>query len=405
MLQFRAPIEEAAAPADLPAHPLADLFPLIEGEEFEALVWDISEHGVREPIVLYEGAILDGRNRYRAARQANVSCRFEIYDGNDPAGYVVSLNLRRRHLNESQRAMVAAKLANMREGRPRETAQICAVSQDRAADMLNVSRRSVQTAADVRDRAVPELQRQVERGTVSVSAAADVATLSAEEQREIVARGEKDILEKAKQIRAKKAEEGHKRRIAKIVEISRGNVALGTEQKYPVIYADPPWRYERRPMGKTDRSIENHYPTMTVEEICALPVRDLAPADAILYLWATAPNALRPPLAVLEAWGFEYCTQFVWVKDKIGMGHHDRNQHELLYVATRGNIPPPLPGDRVSSVIYSKRGLHSEKPIEAVEMIESFYPDLPKIELFCRDPRPGWVAWGNQVGAKRSGAA
>src|SRR5262249_43728857 len=94
-------------------HPLANLFPLIEGWEFDELVADIAAHGVREPIWLYDGQIIDGRNRYRAASIAGVDCPMREYTGDDPAAFVVSLNLKRRHLNDAQRAMVAAKLATL----------------------------------------------------------------------------------------------------------------------------------------------------------------------------------------------------------------------------------------------------------------------------------------------------
>ena len=169
----------------------------------------------------------------------------------------------------------------------------------------------------------------------------------------------------------------------------------GLNPPYKTIVADPPWRYENPPMGGTNRSIENHYPTMTLEEICAMPVADLATDDAMLYLWATAPK-LAECMKVIEAWGFEYRTNLVWDKEVIGMGYHARNQHEILLVAKRGNIPPPEAGKQPSSVHRERRAEHSAKPEFYYEMMEAAYPQLPKIELFCRSPRDGWAVWGNQ---------
>jgi hypothetical protein len=184
-------------------HPLAEIFPLIEGEEFDSLVEDIKRHGVREPVVVYEDKILDGRNRYRACREAGVDCTFVPFRGEDPIGYVISLNLRRRHLDESQRAMVAAKLATLRSGDNQHTEGLPI---GRSSELFNVGERSVARAREVLDHGVPELRQAVERGTVSVSAAADVATESAEVQQEIVARGEREILDAAKRIRGARAE-------------------------------------------------------------------------------------------------------------------------------------------------------------------------------------------------------
>lgn len=163
-------------------HDFANLFPLIEGEEFTALVDDIRAHGVREPIWLYEGKILDGRNRYRAAIEAGAEFKTREYEGDKPLEHVVSLNLHRRHLNESQRAMVAARLATMVKGRPTENARIQAVSQPEAAKLLSVGRASVQDATSVQRHATPELQRAVESGKVAVSAAAQAAKFMAPEQ-------------------------------------------------------------------------------------------------------------------------------------------------------------------------------------------------------------------------------
>jgi N6-adenosine-specific RNA methylase IME4 len=187
------------------------------------------------------------------------------------------------------------------------------------------------------------------------------------------------------------------RREARLADISAGNSDLDTGIRYPIIYADPPWRYENPPIGASGRSIENHYPTMTLEEICALPVADLATDDAILYLWATAPKLVEC-LEVVEAWGFVYRTCLVWDKQIIGMGYHARSQHEILLVNRRGDFPPPLPGTQPSSIHSERRGEHSAKPIFYYDMIERCYPGVPKIELFARAPRDGWAAWGNQAG-------
>src|SRR5262245_17601140 len=174
-------------------HALATLFPLLNGEDFDELVADIRKHGLREPIVMFEGKVLDGRNRYRACIEAGVEPTFAHYQGDDPAAYVISLNLLRRHLNESQRAMVAAKLATLRRG-DNQHSPIGETSQARAAELLNIGKRSVERAREVREHGAPELVQAVERGKLSVSAAADIASQPIDEQREIVARGEREIL-------------------------------------------------------------------------------------------------------------------------------------------------------------------------------------------------------------------
>ena len=163
-------------------HDLADIFPLLAGDEAKALARDIREHGLHELITLLEGKILDGRNRYNACLDVGVEPRFTLYQGDNPAAYVVSRNLKRRHLNESQRAMVAKKLATLEHGQ-RQTGKFAGVTtQAEAASMLNVSERSVRTAAAVIDKAVPEVVTAVDKGDVSVSAAAQFAKQPKEEQ-------------------------------------------------------------------------------------------------------------------------------------------------------------------------------------------------------------------------------
>jgi len=187
---------------DLQVHPLVrDLFPPMDDTEFEALVADIAAHGQREPIVLYEDMILDGHHRYRACQRLGIEPNFIAYMDDDPVAFAVSLNLRRRHLDESQRAMVAAKLAKLAHGQ-RQSGQLAAVpTQAEAATMLSVGERSLRRAREVLDHGTPELAQAVERGDVSVSAAAEVASLPEPEQREVLAGGGKAVAAKAKALR------------------------------------------------------------------------------------------------------------------------------------------------------------------------------------------------------------
>jgi N6-adenosine-specific RNA methylase IME4 len=328
------------------------------------------------------------------ARRRESSRTFTVYQGDDPISYVVSLNLRRRHLNESQRAIVAAKLAMLGLGANQHSE---GPSIEEASRLLNVGHASVERAKTVQRDGAAELIQAVERGGVSVSAAADVAALPKNEQREIVARGEKEILEAAKAIRAEKATQRYAARVARITEISVGNNVLPSERRYPIIYADPPWDYSlyNETTGSA-RAAAEHYPTMKLSEICALPVADLATQHAVLFLWTTAP-LLPEALEVLKAWGFTYKTNAVWVKHAQGLGFFVRGQHELLLIATCGDMPCPLPANRPPSVIQAPRREHSQKPDEAYELIEAMYPELPKIELFARNVRPWWSAWGNQI--------
>ena len=187
-------------------HPFANLFPLLEGRELAELADDIAEHGQREPIILLDDKILDGRNRYLACQMAGVEPHFEQFgDSADPLAAVISLNLKRRHLDESQRAMIAAKLATLHDGQ-RQVGQLADVpTQERTAQMLNVGERSVRRAREVLGEGAPELVAAVEQGKVAVSAAAGIVTLPKPEQVEIVARGEKEILAATKKIKATQA--------------------------------------------------------------------------------------------------------------------------------------------------------------------------------------------------------
>ena len=171
------------------------------------------------------------------------------------------------------------------------------------------------------------------------------------------------------------------------------------DRRYGVILADPPWRFEpySRSSGMS-RAADNHYPTSPLGEIKSLDVASIAAPDSVLFLWATVPM-LPQALETMAAWGFAYKSSFAWAKDRVGTGFWNRNKHELLLIGTRGHVPAPAMGTQRPSLIEAPVREHSRKPDEAYEIIESYFPSLPKIELHARSSRarPGWDAWGAEA--------
>jgi len=188
------------------AHPYAELFPMMPDAELKTLADDIAENGLVEPITLFKGEILDGRNRHRACELSKSEPDFVQFTGNDEMAlaFVLSKNLNRRHLDTSQRAMVANRLATLEKG-ANQHAGIPAPSQAKAAELLNVNRDSVQTARKVSEAGTPELIAAVDAGEVTVSAAAEVAKLPKAEQKKIVKAGPKAVKDKAAEMRREAA--------------------------------------------------------------------------------------------------------------------------------------------------------------------------------------------------------
>ena len=333
---------------------------------------NVARRDIQVPLeVTVEGIVLDGHHRLGVARELGVRevpVRYVAPD--DEAEHILCAALARRNLSASQKAALVVECAEYQgareQGRARRRANLCQVAdvatlphrgeraREAAAGRAGVSPRTVQDATCVRD-ADPALFEEVLAGRIPANKAA------------------------ARVRRARRHAE-----IPPAPPLPTG--------PFDLILADPPWQ-----MGNPDGSSapENHYPTMPLPEIEAL----LVPAadDAILYLWAV--NMLLPEaLWLMGEWGFTYRANLAWVKPWIGPGMWARQRHELVLVGTRGSARPPQPPDRPDSVIEAARGRHSEKPEGLYERIERAYPLATKCELFARGvPRPGWVAWGNEV--------
>lgn len=223
----------------LKAHEYADLFPMMGDEELNAIVEDMKQNGFDEhsPIVTYKGKILDGRNRYKAAQLAGVEPDFIEYVEDDPLGFVIRHNLKRRHLNESQRAVVAGRLANMQSGRRTDlqpSANLQEVSQTKAAEMLNVSPRTVATIKAV-ERAAPELIEKIERGEMTAH----------EAQKEVKA-------QQRTAARAEIAQAGAKVAKSDKWHIYQGDIRTwNAPRQYDFIITDPPYPREFLPLWET----------------------------------------------------------------------------------------------------------------------------------------------------------
>ena len=170
-------------------------------------------------------------------------------------------------------------------------------------------------------------------------------------------------------------------------------------QKYAAVLADPPWRYAR---SKVQGSAEKHYPTMSLEDICALPVGDIAAKDSVLFLWATFPQ-LPEALQVIKAWGYTYKSiAFLWLKQNkkspgwfYGLGFWTRGNAEICLLATKGR--PKRQNAGVHQFIISPIEGHSKKPDVTRDKIVQLLGDVPRVELFARQKAEGWDSWGNEV--------
>ena len=183
----------------------------------------------------------------------------------------------------------------------------------------------------------------------------------------------------------------------RIIRENRNNIITHAPQeivgKFTVILADPPWEYDFT--ASENRSTENHYPKMTIEELYDLyiPAED----NSVLFLWAPA-SQIQNALNMMNAWGFLYRTSAVWDKEIIGMGYYFRNKHEMLLMGIRGEFKTPQPEDRPPSIYKERRTTHSKKPDYYYDMIEKMYPNERYLELFARKRyNDKWTVWGNQI--------
>ena len=376
------------------------LIPPLTAEEYAQLEKNVIAEGCRDALVIWQGTIIDGHNRYEICQKHSIS--YEIvekdFDSREKAKEWIILNqFGRRNLSAYDRSILALKLEDLfmekakanisfavtQSNKQRAENPTCQKSDNmkiekidtkkELAKIAGVSHDTIHKVKTIEQKAPEEVKQKAKTGSISINQAYQTVRR----------------LEKVKAVEEKFTPKGTE---TKSIDI------YNTDNKYNIIYADPPWKYWEG--GQKNQSL--HYKTMTIKDICELPVKNIADTDCILFLWVTYP-VLQECFKVIEAWGFEYSTAgFVWVKkNKIadtpffGNGSWTRANSELCLIATKGSV---LRLDAsISQIIESPIEEHSKKPAVTRELITKLVGELPRIELFSRQTADGWDCWGNEV--------
>lgn len=364
----------------LPAAVLKVL-PKAEANQIEDLAESIRRCGQLVPIVADEkGRIIDGRKRLEACALVGVKPNIvKVKKGTDASQRYSDLTLRRDHWNNGQRALIGAAMSNLGVGVNQHTMGK-GITQGDAAKLLHTSTDSIGRAKVLLESGRQDLVEQVAQKGGSLPQALRIL-----QNDEIIQKNRKALGKDT--VHATKA-------FADM--INKG-------ARYSVVYADPPWNYRGSKGSPQDPGL--NYPTMAVAKIMAMNVKGLAAKDAVCLLWV--PNSLIPEgLNVLKAWGFEYSTCRVWCKPNGGPMSKSLAlpHHETLLIGRRGAGVPiakrcKVPKSYLVEALDKRK--HSKKPATFAEQIDEAYPSAAKIELFCRQPRKGWTAWGNQAKGKK----
>ena len=368
-----------------------DLIPALTEEEYKQLEANILSEGIRDSLLVWNGILIDGHNRYEIATKYGLSYdvqEMEFADRAEAERWIILNQFGRRNLSKYDRSELALKLkpiitakAIEKERERKTTFQKSEKSSlpkinttKEIAKAAGVSHDTIAKVEKIQAKATPEIKKAVKSGEMSINQAYQ-ATRREEKKAEV------------------------KKRIDNYAKVQTGVIDIKkAEKKYNIIYADPPWRYWES--GNKNQS--EHYSTMTIEDICNLPIKDIAANDSVLFLWVTYP-ILDSAFKVIESWGFKYSTAaFVWVKKNktadtpfFGCGAWTRANSELCLLATRGSVQRL--DATISQVIESPIEEHSKKPDVVRDLIERLVGKLPRVELFCRHPADGWDVWGNEA--------
>ena len=371
-----------------------DLIPPLTTEEFKQLENNCLEEGIREKILTWNGFIIDGHNRFEIATRWDLEYETEskyFKDEEAVKEWMILNQFGRRNLNNYQRSVLALELEDVfsikaKEKQIRKPLSVLAKlpkqkinTRKELSNVAQVGERTLGMVKKIQAEASEEVKAKLRTGDLHINAA----------YKEIKKEEKKEELEEKKKEYDKRVETKNNNEFK--VDI------LNTDETFRVIYADPAWSYNDKQDTPQLGGAAKHYDTMSISQLCELPVKEISEKDSVLFLWVTSP-LLEDAFKVISAWGFKYKTSFIWDKVKHNMGHYNSVRHEILLVCTRGSCTPDNKKlyDSVQSI--ERNNNHSEKPIEFLNIIDDLYNYGNKLEMFCRTiKKEKWYGWGNEL--------
>lgn len=369
------------------------------------LLASVKSKGVMVPLTITsENVIISGHRRYEAAKMAGleiVPVGIATFDSElDELEAIIEFN-RQREKTFVQKMKEAEALegierqrAKDRQGERTDIVEIFPQSEsgkarDKVAQQTGIGSgktyevaKKIWNKAKEGDEAAQDVVSKIEKGELTIHGA------------------KKELDKEQKSIEIARKREEYQERISTRAPDNLFVDIFNTAQKFRIIYADPPWSYNDKcdKGGVQSGGVElRHYNTMSIKEMCDIPIKNISEDNSVLFLWVTSP-LLEDSFSIINAWGFKYKASFVW--DKVGhnMGHYNSVRHEMLLIATRGSCTPDNKTlyDSVQSI--EKTDKHSQKPVEFLNIIDDLYIYGDRIELFARErQKDGWFLWGNEI--------
>lgn len=377
------------------------LIPALTKEEFKQLEQNCLDEGIREKILVWNGFIIDGHNRYEISLKWDLEIQTETKHFKDEEAvkeWMILNQFGRRNLSNYQRSVLALQLEEVFSKKAKENLSKAGSSfspkeglaklpkvtnkintREELSKVAQVGERTLGMVKKIQEKATEEVKAKLSTGEVSINSA--YQDIKKEENKKL-------LLEK---------KELYKIRVENKTKDEFKIDINNTNETFRVIYADPAWSYNDKQDTPQLGGAAKHYDTMSINELCKLPVNNISEKNSILFLWVTSP-LLEDAFKVVNSWGFKYKTSFIWDKVKHNMGHYNSVRHEILLVCTKGSCTPDNKKLYNSVQSIERNNNHSEKPIEFLNIIDDLYNFGNKLEMFCRTiKKENWYGWGNEL--------